>query len=111
LDILLLLFGNYVDGSSRMSHAVIELELFEYQVSMAIDRDVPNQIEWSHFEFCVVLISRMVESHEPHRINGIYFILATAEIDCKACTPYLVDWNILFSALMENDQGTQANGS
>jgi hypothetical protein len=47
LDIWLLLFGNYVDGPRHTSHAVIELEPFEYQVSMAIDRDVPNHM-WMH---------------------------------------------------------------
>jgi hypothetical protein len=84
----LLLFSTYVDGSRHTSHAVIELELFEYQVSMAIDHDIPHHIEYSHFEFCVVLILRMVVAREPHRIDGIYFILATVEIDSKACMPH-----------------------
>jgi hypothetical protein len=84
----LLLFSTYFDGSRHTSHAVIELEPFEYQVSMAIDRDIPHHIECSHFEVFVVLIVRMVEAYDPRRIDGIYFMLVTVAMDCNLCMPY-----------------------
>jgi hypothetical protein len=84
----LLSFRTYVDGSRHTSHAFIELERLEYQVSMAIDRYIPHHIECSHFEVFVVLIVSMFEAHEPHRIDGIYFILVTVVMDYKLCMPH-----------------------
>jgi hypothetical protein len=70
----LLSFSTYDDGSRQTSHAVIEMEPSEYQVSMAIDRDIPHHIECSNFEVFVVLIVRMVEARAtPNRWDLFYF--------------------------------------